>query len=117
MPVPFPHRTLIRQRLPHWKEANSMLKKIIALSLICTILILPSPVVAADNPSVTPTNEEILNEYHTKAFEAQTAAESGDTSAYARRGSSQTLELETVDALTNAGYEAYNVTGKNYDTQ
>ncbi len=68
-----------------------------------------SPVVAADETTVTPTIEEILNSYHDQAFEAQSAEENGDASTYARGGSNQTLEQETVDALTDAGYEAYAV--------
>lgn len=92
-----------------------MLKKIIALSLICAMLVPLSPVVAADETTVTPTIEEILNSYHNKAFEAQSAEKNGGASTYARGGSNQTLEQETVDALTDAGYEAYNVTGENYE--
>lgn len=92
-----------------------MLKKIIALSLICAMLVPLSPAVAADETTVTPTIEEILNSYHNKAFEAQSAEKNGGASTYARGGSNQTLEQETVAELTEAGYEAYNVTGENYE--
>lgn len=92
-----------------------MLKKIIALSLICAMLVPLSPVVAADETTVTPTIEEILNSYHNKAFEAQSAEKNGGASTYARGGSNQTLEQETVNELTEAGYEAHNVTGENYE--
>lgn len=94
-----------------------MLKKIIALFVIFAMLVPFSTVVAADEPSAQPTVEEILNEYHRKSSEARLAQETGATSAYSRgaSGSSKTLEEETVDQLTEAGYEAYNVTGSNYE--
>lgn len=59
-----------------------MLKKIIALTLIFAMLAPLSSAVAADNDSVTPTIEEILNEYHDKAFAAQTAEENGGASTH-----------------------------------
>lgn len=93
-----------------------MLKKMIAILTVCAMLAPLSSAVAADNTTVTPTIEEILNEYHAKDFEARMAAENGGASTYARGGNGQTLEQETVDALTEAGYEAYNVTGDNYDS-
>ena len=88
-----------------------MLKKIIAALAIFCMLIPLSSVVAADNPSAKPTVEEILDEYHRKSMEAQ------DASAYSRSASDPepSLEQQTVDQLTNAGYEAYNVTAENYD--
>lgn len=92
-----------------------MLKKIVAMFVICAMLVPLSPVVAADETTVTPTIEEILNSYHKKAFEAQAAEENGSASTYARGDSGQTLEQETVAELTAAGYEAYNVTGENYE--
>lgn len=72
---------------------------------------------AVEESAARPTIEEILNGYHEKAFAAQTAEENGGASTYARSGSgsSQTLEQETVDELTAAGYEAYHVTGDNYE--
>lgn len=76
-------------------------------------MLLPvSSALAADELKVTPTIEEILNSYHQKAFEAQTA-EDGATTWSSRSG--KTLEEETVDELTAAGYEAYNVTSENYE--
>lgn len=94
-----------------------MFKKMIALLVIFAMLVPLSSAVAADEPTSQPTIEEILNGYHEKAFAAQTAEENGGASTYARSGSgsSQTLEQETVDELTAAGYEAYHVTGDNYE--
>lgn len=66
--------------------------------------------------SATPTVEEILNEYHRKAFEAQAQGKTDTASTWSRRsGTAKTLEQETVDTLTAAGYEAYNVTADNYN--
>lgn len=94
-----------------------MLKKIISLLVIFAMLVPFSSAVAADEPTLQPTIEEILNDYHKKAFEAQMQEETG-AAAYARNGSSssKTLEQETVDTLTAAGYEAYNVTADNYSS-
>ena len=64
----------------------------------------------------TPTIEEILNDYHSKAFEAQTAQEEAGTYSRSASGTGKTLEQETVEELTAAGYEAYNVTGDNFDS-
>ena len=70
---------------------------------------------AADEPSESRSMEEILDEYHRRAFEAQAQGSTRSASANSRSGG-KTLEEETVDALTEAGYEAYNVTAGNYDT-
>lgn len=48
-----------------------MLKKIISTMLIFAMLVPVSSAVAADNDPVTPTIEEILNEYHEKAIEKE----------------------------------------------
>ena len=94
-----------------------MKRKLMAFALVFAMLASLSPAVAADEMSATPTVEEILNEYHRKAFEAQTRGETDAASTWSRRGgSTKTLEQETVDALTAAGYEAYNVTADNYET-
>ena len=93
-----------------------MFKKMIAMFIVCAMLVPLSPAVAADEPTSQPTIEEILNAYHAKAFEAQAAEENGGAATYSRRSSTQTLEQETVAELTAAGYEAYNVTGENYET-
>lgn len=91
-----------------------MFKKIVSLLIVFTMLVPFSSVVAADNSSVQPTIDEILNSYHEKAFAA--SMQEGEASTYARRsGSEKTLEQETVDELTAAGYEAYNVTAENYE--
>lgn len=55
-----------------------MLKKMIAILTVCAMLAPLSSAVAADNTTVTPTIEEILNEYHAKDFEARMAAENGE---------------------------------------
>ena len=92
-----------------------MFKKAIPLLMICAMLIPLSTAVAAEEQSVQPTVEEILNRYHQKAFEERNAEQNGTASTYSRRaGSEKTLEQETVDELTAAGYEAYNVTPESY---
>ena len=93
-----------------------MIKRMIALFLVIAMLVPLSSAVAADATSAPPTVEEILSEYHRKAFEAQTQTETNTASTWSRRGTEKTLEQETVDTLTEAGYEAYNVTADNYDT-
>lgn len=91
------------------------MKKLISALLVCCMVLLMFPASAAEEAAAQPTIEEILNEYHAKAFEAQSAGDSGSTSTWSRNtGSSKTLEQETVDTLTEAGYEAYNVTAENY---
>ena len=95
-----------------------MLKKTIAFALILCMLMPLSSVVAADTPSAQPTVEEILNEYHKKLLASKTPQD-GTTpaSAYSRGATdpASDLEQETVDQLTDAGYEAYHVTAENYD--
>lgn len=60
--------------------------------------------------------DEILNEYHQKAFEAEAAGETSGATYSPRSGfPEKTLEQETVDNLNDAGYEAYNVTAENYE--
>lgn len=97
-----------------------MHKKIIALLLSCVMLLSITPAVtAADVPAEPrPTVDEILNEYHKKSFEAALSTQTDTARTYTNRSgeSSQTLEQETVDALTAAGYEAYNVTADNFDS-
>lgn len=94
------------------------MKKLICAILICCMVLPMFPASATEEVTAQPTIEEILNSYHEKAFAVQTAEENGGASTYSRSGSSssQTLEQETVAELTAAGYEAYNVTGDNYDT-
>ena len=89
------------------------MKKIISLILICCMVMPMICASAADMPEAQPTIEEILNSYHEKAFAAQTAGDAGASTWSSRSG--KTLEEETVDELTAAGYEAYNVTGENYE--
>lgn len=70
------------------------------------------PMVKAESTN-SPTVEEILNDYHIKSFEAKIAEQSSETAAYSTRstGTERTLEQDTVDTLTSAGYEAYSETG------
>lgn len=90
------------------------MKKVIALTLACVMLITSSPAVAADNTSAKPTVEEILDSYHERAIAAQSQPDAA-ASTYSRRSAEKTLEQETVDELNAAGYEAYNVNGDNYE--
>ena len=93
-----------------------MKKRFIALFVIFAMLVPLTPAVAADDNVPRPTVEEILSEYHQKAFEAEAVGETATASTYSRSGSSgKTLEQKTVDTLNAAGYEAYNVTSENYD--
>ena len=93
------------------------MKKVIAMILVFAMLVPLSSAVAADEMSAKPTVEEILDEYHRKAFEREMQGDTETASTWSRRGgSAKTLEEETVETLTNAGYEAYNVTAGNYDT-
>ena len=91
-----------------------MKRKLTALILAFAMLACLSSAAAAQEAA--PTVDQILNEYHQKAFEKQMQGEAAAVSTWSRSGSEQkTLEQETVDALTAAGYEAYNVTAANYD--
>ena len=93
------------------------MKKLTAILLVFAMLVPLSTAVAADEVTAQPTVEEILNEYHQKAFEREMCGEVQTASTWSRRGTdARTLEQETVDALNEAGYEAYHVTAENYDT-
>lgn len=93
------------------------MKKWISLILILAMLVPFTPAKATSEPAATPTIEEILNEYHDKAFEASVQGEDGAAATWSgRSGDSKTLEQETVEQLTTAGYAAYNVTSENYNT-
>lgn len=104
----------IPPRPPTQKGANTLLKKIIALSLIFALLAPVSPALAAGSEINTQSEtapsklEEILNEYHRKSFQAQVTGISTCSTG-------KSLEEETVEALNNSGYEAYYVTGDNYE--
>ena len=92
------------------------MKKLIAFAIVFAIIISISPAVVADDTVPKPTVEEILSEYHQKAFEEENAGEASTAAYSPRSGSSgKTLEQETVDTLNAAGYEAYNVTSENYE--
>ncbi len=95
-----------------------MKKRMIVLFLAFAMLVPFTPAVAADDNVPRPTVEEILSEYHQKAFEAEAAQQTGRASANSRSvgNSGKTLEQETVDTLNAAGYEAYNLTSENYKT-
>lgn len=93
-----------------------MKKRMIALFLTLAMLVSLAPAVVANDTIPRPTVEEILNEYHEKAFEAEIAGETSAATYSPRSGSPEkTLEQETVDTLNAAGYEAYNVTAENYE--
>lgn len=61
-----------------------MLKKIISLCLIFGMLVPVSSAVAADYPSAPRSVEEILNEYHERAFAERHSAEDSGVSRNAR---------------------------------
>lgn len=94
------------------------MKRFISLIVACCMLTVLLPASSVRTTAAVPSIEDILNDYHTKAFEAQTPTQDGNAVTYSRStgGNSKTLEHETVDTLTAAGYEAYNVTSDNYDT-
>lgn len=94
------------------------MKRFISLIVACCMLTVLLPASSVRTTAAVPSIEDILNDYHTKAFEAQTPTQDGNAVTYSRStgGNSKTLEQETVDTLTAAGYEAYNVTSDNYDT-
>lgn len=94
-----------------------MLKKVVSIVLVCAMLVAVCPNVLADDTAHTPSVEEILSQYHEKAFENKIAADTGAATVNARQAdtNAQTLEQETVSTLMQAGYEAYNVTSSNYN--
>lgn len=94
-----------------------MFKKIVSFILVCAMFVAVCPNVLADDTDYTPSVEEILSQYHEKAFENKVAADTGTATVNARQADTnvQTLEQETVNTLTQAGYEAYNVTSSNYN--
>lgn len=93
-----------------------MFKKLISILTAFALIIAFCPAVMVDATPATPTIESILDEYHEKALAAQGAGDSAAVAYSRRSGDAQlTLEQETVNKLTAAGYEAYNVTGDNYD--
>ena len=93
-----------------------MKKKIIALCLIFAMLVPLTPAVAADNTVPKPTVDEILNEYHQKAFEIDIANASASQNSVRSVQTKDALIQETVNTLNAAGYAAYHVTSDNYST-
>lgn len=92
------------------------MKRFLSMILIgCMMMLMASAAMAEVTPA--PSIEDILNDYHEKAFAAQSTGDNDGATTYSRSaGASQkTLEQETVEELTAAGYEAYNVTAENYD--
>lgn len=94
-----------------------MLKKTIALTLIFALLAPASSALAAaceetdQAETAAPTIEEIFNEYHMKSFQEQ-------STGISLCSAGKSLEEETVEALNNAGYEAFYITDSNYhDTE
>ena len=92
------------------------MKKMVSLLVVLCMLALMLPGTAVKSAATPPSVEDILNDYHAKAFEQNRESEEGGAAAYARSGSERTLEQETVEILCDAGYEAYNVTADNYDS-
>lgn len=90
------------------------MKKMVSLFMVLCLLALVLPGTAVKSEAIVPSVEDILNDYHAKAFEQKRTSAEGDVAAYARSGSGKTLEQETVETLRTAGYEAYNVTADNY---
>ena len=91
------------------------MKKTIALLIVFSLVVAFLPGVSVEAVATSLTVEDILNDYHAKVFATRLAEEQGDAAAYSRGGSAVSLEQETVQILTDAGYEAYNVTSDNYD--
>lgn len=98
-----------------------MFRKTISIILgVMLLLCMSMPVFATTNdaePAAAKTVEEILNEYHEKAYQTRMAEGADDSAKYSRQvgGTSKTLEEETVEELIAAGYEAYSITPENYD--
>lgn len=94
-----------------------MFKKFVSVITVFAVLLAFTPAAAADTVPTTPTIESILDEYQEKAFAAPVSGDTAATAAYSPRSGDAplTLEQETVNELTAAGYEAYNVTDDNYD--
>lgn len=86
-----------------------MFKKVISLLLVTALLLPFTSAAAAGKQPITRSIEEILTEYHMRA----SASEQKSTSS--SRSVSTTPEDETIETLTNAGYEAYHVSSSNYD--
>lgn len=92
-----------------------MFKRITSLLLAIVITVLGIPVCAAD---VVPTTqaasvEQILSDFHIKLHTAKTAA--NDNSRAASNSDNNKLLEDTVKTLTDAGYEAYSVTGTTFE--
>ena len=93
-----------------------MFKKFVSLMIAIAMLVVVCPNAMAVETDYAPSIEEILNQYHEKAFQEKMIMEKSGLTANERRGADgmQTLEQETVNELVQAGYEAYNVTDSNY---
>lgn len=92
-----------------------MFKRITSLLLAVVIMVLGSPVSAVDVEPATQTVsvEEILSDFHVKSHAAKAAA---DTNSRSIPNSDNNKLLEdTVKTLTDAGYEAYSVTGATFE--
>ena len=98
-------------------EVN-MFKKAVSIMLVICLLAVSMPAASANTQNTTSrTIDEILDEYHTKSFDAKCYEDDAATSkSRSYNNSTSTLEQETVDALNAAGYEAYNVTASNYES-
>lgn len=86
------------------------MKRFLSMILIgCMVMLMASAAMAEAAPA--PSIEDILNDYHAKAF----AAQNGGAGNASRSGSGMTPEQEAIEELAEAGYTAYNVTADNYD--
>lgn len=92
-----------------------MFKRITSLLLVVVIMVLGIPVSAADVVETTQTAsvEEILSDFHIKLHAAKVAANNNARSA-SNSDNNKLLE-DTVKTLTDAGYEAYSVTGATFE--
>lgn len=92
------------------------MKRIISLFLICSLLIVAIPHTTEQASATVLSVDEILDNYCQQVFESHLTSQSEELSPYSRStGSNKTLAQETVEILTESGYEAYNVTAENYD--
>lgn len=95
-----------------------MIKRIISiLSVLSILLVLPTPVLAAESKNVPtrPSIEEILENYHSRIHEAKTQESKIENNTRSTHISTyDEITEDTVKTLNEAGYEAYNINSENY---
>ncbi len=90
------------------------MKRMICCALVLLLaLTCPGNLAASASNAPTPSIEEILAEYHASAFQQSSGTPA--PCSLPQQDNGPTLEEETVDALCEAGYHAYNITSSNYD--